>query len=306
MKALVLVALAVGLAGGSPALAQDVKKDAEQLRGRWWAVGALDADGKVSKIGQDDPRHFVVSFGADKPTAALLLRKRTINGTYQLDPSKNPKEIDIAWRDGDKERTFKGIYAIEEDRLKICLAATGNERPRGFQSAKGVPFAAVFGQLKVGRPAPPFTAETTDGKKIALADFRNKSVVLLVFYSNQYDGSESALRRVKEIHDKYRNKGFEVLAAPQEAKRDDAAFFGKHLKAGFPTLFDPKSKIADAYGVDSSAPAGPNAYVVLIGRDGKVVARGAFIDDTDIVPLGEFPSREAPLEEAVKELTEKK
>lgn len=136
------------------------------------------------------------------------------------------------------------------------MAAGGNERPKGFQSAKGVPFAAVLGQLKVGRPAPPFTAETTDGKKIALADFRGKSAVLLVFYANWQDGSEGALRSVKAIQNKYRNKGFEVLAAPQEAKRDDAAFLGKHLKVGFPTLFDPKSKIADAYGVDRSAPGG--------------------------------------------------
>jgi hypothetical protein len=36
---------------------------------------------------------------------------------------------------------------------------------------------------EVGQPAPPFTAETIDGKKIALADYRGKSAVLLVFCS---------------------------------------------------------------------------------------------------------------------------
>ena len=37
---------------------------------------------------------------------------------------------------------------------------------------------------EVGQAAPAFTAETTAGKKIALADYRGKAAVLLVFYSD--------------------------------------------------------------------------------------------------------------------------
>lgn len=108
MKSLMLVALTLSLACGSPAVAQDVKKDAELLRGRWWAVGALAADGKVSEIGQHDPRHFIVAFGLDEPTAALQLPQRTIYGTYRLDPSKNPKEIDIVGATASKSGRSEG------------------------------------------------------------------------------------------------------------------------------------------------------------------------------------------------------
>ena len=37
---------------------------------------------------------------------------------------------------------------------------------------------------QVGRPAPAFSGQTVDGKKISLASYRGKSGVLLNFYSN--------------------------------------------------------------------------------------------------------------------------
>lgn len=37
---------------------------------------------------------------------------------------------------------------------------------------------------KEGDPAPNFTAETVDGKKISLAEYRGKSGVILNFYAN--------------------------------------------------------------------------------------------------------------------------
>ncbi len=37
---------------------------------------------------------------------------------------------------------------------------------------------------KVGQAAPEFKAETVDGKKIALSDYKGKSAVLLNFYAN--------------------------------------------------------------------------------------------------------------------------
>jgi hypothetical protein len=35
-----------------------------------------------------------------------------------------------------------------------------------------------------GKPAPAFTGETLDGKKIALADYKGKSAVLLNFFAS--------------------------------------------------------------------------------------------------------------------------
>ena len=37
-------------------------------------------------------------------------------------------------------------------------------------------------RVKVGQPAPDFTLENIDGKKVTLSDFRGKKTVALVFY----------------------------------------------------------------------------------------------------------------------------
>jgi uncharacterized protein (TIGR03067 family) len=49
--------------------------------------------------------------------------------TYKLDPSKNPKEIDIT----EKGKTVLGIYAIDGDTLTICV----NERFRPTELRDG-------------------------------------------------------------------------------------------------------------------------------------------------------------------------
>lgn len=44
--------------------------------------------------------------------------------------------------------------------------------------------ASLSATPKPGDPAPAFTAQTIDGKKVSLADYRGKSAVLLNFYAN--------------------------------------------------------------------------------------------------------------------------
>ena len=55
-------------------------------------------------------------------------------GTFKLDPSKNPKEIDIRLRDSDKdEKTMLGIYTWDGEKLKLCLGEPGGgTRPKDF------------------------------------------------------------------------------------------------------------------------------------------------------------------------------
>jgi uncharacterized protein (TIGR03067 family) len=148
MRVGVLVALGVGLASATPSFADDAaKKDAEQLRGRWAAVGAIDDDGKLKAVAEDDPRYFTFEFTGDK----LITRRanRTIEGTYKLDPSKQPKAIDVVRRRGGAEVLFQGIYAVDGDRLRVCLAGTGNGRPKEFKQAEGIEFAV---ELKRAKP----------------------------------------------------------------------------------------------------------------------------------------------------------
>ncbi len=57
--------------------------------------------------------------------------------SYQLDPSTTPWSIDIegfAGKDSAKTRTYRGIYEIDGDLLRICYAESGSKRPTKFES----------------------------------------------------------------------------------------------------------------------------------------------------------------------------
>ena len=64
--------------------------------------------------------------------------------------------------------------------LSSCRSPATGPAPAPEASAPSPPAP----ETEAGPPAPAFAAETVEGKKLALADYRGKSAVLLNFYSN--------------------------------------------------------------------------------------------------------------------------
>jgi uncharacterized protein (TIGR03067 family) len=69
---------------------------------------------------------YAVDFGDEKD-----------EGTFTVDPSKAPKEIDIKSTGGpNKGKTIKAIYKLDSDTLTVCYEfdATAAQRPTEFES----------------------------------------------------------------------------------------------------------------------------------------------------------------------------
>jgi uncharacterized protein (TIGR03067 family) len=59
-------------------------------------------------------------------------------GITKLDVTKTPKEIDIMDDSGTRNaRTQLGIYELDGDAYKYCLAPAGKPRPKEFTSKEG-------------------------------------------------------------------------------------------------------------------------------------------------------------------------
>jgi uncharacterized protein (TIGR03067 family) len=112
---------------------EDAKKDLEKFQGKWATVSRV-SDGVAD--GKDVLKNLSLVVKDDKMTSTLM-GEPSWSGTFKIDPSKSPAEIDVTLEDGAAKRlTVKGIYKFGDKTLTLCLGVPGKERPTGFASKK--------------------------------------------------------------------------------------------------------------------------------------------------------------------------
>ncbi len=80
-------------------------------------------------------RDGILTIGDRRLTIANPVTGEERSATYRIDPSRNPRRIDLFTRD---DRVLRGIYQFEGDNLVICLQPDESKNlPTGFSSADG-------------------------------------------------------------------------------------------------------------------------------------------------------------------------
>jgi uncharacterized protein (TIGR03067 family) len=83
----------------------------------------------------EDSEHYIkLKVEGDK--FLITLKKGDHEATFNVDPSKKPKTIDLTLKGGDNEgKEMKGFYMLDGDTLKICIADPEHpDRPSEFKS----------------------------------------------------------------------------------------------------------------------------------------------------------------------------
>jgi peroxiredoxin Q/BCP len=125
------------------------------------------------------------------------------------------------------------------------------------------------GLLAVGSEAPVFTAQTTDGERISLPDFRGEQSVLLMFYPQ--DDTPGCTRQMCLARDegaRYAQAGIARFGVNPGSLESHVDFRDKYT-LDFPLIVDHDADIASAYGVLTDAGVARATY--LIDRDGRIV-----------------------------------
>jgi uncharacterized protein (TIGR03067 family) len=114
-----------------PAEREIVGQELERLQGRWKLTSG-HRDGSASV----DPNTQLV---LTPDTITLIIGGKHYPSPYNINPTKSPKQIDIVKTTGpNKGKSGPGIYALEEDELKICIANyPGGTRPTTFAVKQG-------------------------------------------------------------------------------------------------------------------------------------------------------------------------
>lgn len=124
MRIQIMALLAVALLGADAK--DDAKKEQAKLKGRWTVLSFENDKGKNAVT------NSTVVFTLDMMVIALE-GSETIKAAYQVDPGKNPREIDLVPTNGSfKGKTCPGIYELTGDTLKLCVSNKG-PRPKAFK-----------------------------------------------------------------------------------------------------------------------------------------------------------------------------
>lgn len=113
------------------------KEEKNKLRGVWIRVSAI-VDGQV--VAEGPGRVCLIYEGINfqvKMGEAVIEE-----GISEHDPTKQPKELALTWTAGPNQgKTGLGIYDLEGDTYRACVAPPGKDRPKEFTSKVGSGYA---------------------------------------------------------------------------------------------------------------------------------------------------------------------
>jgi uncharacterized protein (TIGR03067 family) len=112
-----------------------------------WNVLELEVDGQPMPAGMLASARIVI----EGDRFQSLGMGAVYEGTVKLEPSANPKTLDMTFTAGpEKGNTALGIYELDGDDWKLCLTTRGGDRPKRFATEPGTGHALET--LRRGKP----------------------------------------------------------------------------------------------------------------------------------------------------------
>jgi uncharacterized protein (TIGR03067 family) len=139
--AVLLVLTAIGGSFATDAKEDAIKAELDKLQGTWQLV-SVETEGKAPSADLIKTVRVVIS--GSKHTVHVGDQSPAKDIPFTIDPTATPKETTDTLPDG---MTIKGIYELDGDTLKSCVAPPGKDRPTEFEG-KGGNTLRVFKRVK--------------------------------------------------------------------------------------------------------------------------------------------------------------
>jgi len=124
--------------------------------------------------------------------------------------------------------------------------------------------------IEAGQPAPDFELPDAEGKRIRLADFRDKKTVVLYFYpKDDTPGCTAEACSFRDSYEEFSDAGAEVIGVSSDSASSHAKFAKRH-KLPFTLLSDAKGEVRKKYGVPTTLGLLPGRVTFVIDKKGIV------------------------------------
>ena len=126
--------------------------------------------------------------------------------------------------------------------------------------------------LNVGDQASDFSLANIDGKMVSMDSYENAKGYIVVFTCNNCPYAKAYQKRIAELHRKYSQRGFPVIAINTSDSREDIIKRAKEQNYPFEYLHDETQNVSRAYGATKT----PHVYIL---KKDKTVAYIGAIDN---------------------------
>jgi len=142
----------------------------------------------------------------------------------------------------------KAMQDANANRITLTKDVPSQTAASGAMGTPGNPTA----MLK-GHPAPAFTLVNSEGKKVSLADYKGRPV-LVNFWATWCAPCKLEMPWFEEFRGKYKGDNFEILGiAEDDASKDEIVRTAKRAGVSYPILLT-DNKVANLYGGVDSLP----------------------------------------------------
>ena len=144
-------------------------------------------------------------------------------------------------------------------------------------------------KIAEGKKAPDFTLEDASGKRVSLADFKGKDVIVYFYPKDDTPGCTKEACGFRDDWKDLQKAGVVVLGISADSAASHAKFATKY-KLPFPLLSDPDRKVMEAWGaygdkmMYGKKTKGIIRSTVWIGKDGAVKKRWARVPNAEAHP----------------------
>jgi peroxiredoxin len=191
----------------------------------------------------------------------------------------------IAWAGVVNYRKRKAEEAKAKQPVIMLTKAGSDPASSAASTSAGGDEPPPFKNPLENKQAPAFTLKDTDGKKVSLADYKGKAVVV-DFWATWCAPCKVEIPWLEKLHDQYASQGLVVLGISEDdldvddkaallKEKREIAESAEKLGINYPVLID-DAKVADPYGGVDALPT-----TFYVDRSGKVVAATIGLVDRD-------------------------